>query len=76
MLFKKEIRVTRDFNELNRIRESLAKNGIATSVITNTPTNPGRYHGMPFIKSSAAYQYHIYVAKKDVEKAKQILYSF
>lgn len=75
MIFRQEIRVTRDLEELNRIRDILSKNGIDTSVVTNAPTNPGRHHGVPFIDPSAAYQYHINVAKKDEKKALEILHS-
>ncbi|MGF6376687.1 hypothetical protein M2140_001764 [Clostridiales Family XIII bacterium PM5-7] len=73
MLFKKEIRVTRNLGECNEIRNLLSKNGIKTSVTTNTITNPGRHHGVPFIDSSAAYQCCIFVDKRDEEKALSIV---
>lgn len=76
MFFKKEIRVTRDLSECNRIRNLLEAHDVMAYVITNTPTNPGRYHGAPFIDSSAAYQYHIYVKAKDVDMAKRVLCDF
>ena len=72
MLFKKEIRTTRNLEELNKIRDTLSQNGIETSVVTNAPTNPGRHHGVPCIDASAAYQYQIYVANKDEKKALQL----
>ncbi len=75
MLFKKEIRTTRNLEELNKIRDTLSQNGIETSVVTNAPTNPGRHHGVPCLDASAAYQYQIYVANKDEKKALEILYS-
>ena len=75
MFFKREIRVTRNLEELNKIRDILSKNGIETFVITNTHINPGRHHGIPFIDSSAAYQYQIFVAKKDEKKSLNILCS-
>ena len=31
--------------------------------------------GTPFINASAAYEYHLFVARKDEEKAKQVLRS-
>lgn len=75
MLFKREIRATRDLDELNQIRECLSQNGIQTFVVTNTHINPGRHHGNPFIDPDAAYQYQIFVAKKDEKKALDILYN-
>ena len=52
--FKREIRVTRNLNECNKIRELLLENNIQTYVITNTLTNPGRHHGIAFIQMDAA----------------------
>ena len=40
-----------------------------TYVITNTLTNPGRRHGIAFIQMDAAYEYQIFVKRKDWEKA-------
>ena len=60
--FKREIRVTRNLNECNKIRELLLENNIQTYVITNTLTNPGR-------QMDAAYEYQIFVKRKDWEKA-------
>ena len=34
---------------------------------------PGRYHGVPSINASAAYEYHVYVAGKDYDRAMRIL---
>ncbi len=75
MIFKREveIRVTRDLEELNKVRDILSKNGIRTSVITNTHINPGRHHGVPFIDPDAAYQYQIFAARKDEKRALEIL---
>lgn len=67
--FKREIRVTRNLNECNKIRELLLENNIQTYVITNTLTNPGRHHGIAFIQMDAAYEYQIFVKRKDLEKA-------
>ena len=67
--FKREIRVTRNIDECNKIRELLLENNIQTYVITNTLTNPGRHHGIAFIQMDAAYEYQIFVKRKDWEKA-------
>lgn len=72
-LLKREIRVTSDLNECNKIRELLLKNNIQTYVITDTPTNPGRHHGIAFIRADAAYVYQIFVKRKDFEKAKMLI---
>ena len=40
---------------------------------SNPMTNPGRSHGTPFIDASAAYEYHLFVAAKDKERAEQAL---
>lgn len=75
MLFKKEVRITRDLKECVRVREYLLQNGIRTYVISNpfNVTNPGRNHGVPFIDASAAYEYHIRVERKDAAEAKRLL---
>ncbi len=73
MFFKSEIRVTQDFSEYIKIRKILAESSIKTYVITNSLTNQKRYHGVPFINSSAMYQYHIYVSRKNLNLAEQIL---
>ena len=66
---KREIRVTRNIDECNKIRELLLENNIQTYVITNTLTNLGRHHGIAFIQMDAAYEYQIFVRRKDWEKA-------
>lgn len=73
MFFKREVRVTRDLSECNKIRKILAENDITSYAITNTPTNSSRYHGTPFINSSAMYQYHIYVSRENLNLSEQIL---
>lgn len=73
MFFKREVLVTRDLNKCNCIRDILSQNNIDHLVRTNTITNPGRHHGVPFIDMSAAYEYHIFVKRKDFFNAKTIL---
>lgn len=72
-VLKKEIRVTRNLDECNRIRALLSKYDIKTFVITNTITNPGRHHGNLFVNMSAAYEYHIFVNRKDGKRALEML---
>ena len=75
MIFKKEVYFTRDMGEYNRAKAALVDHGIEYTSKSNPMTNPGRYHGTPFINASAAYEYHLFVARKDEEKAKQALRS-
>lgn len=70
MLLKKEILITRDMVKCNRVKSELAKNGIDYITKTNSMTNPGRNHAAPFIKAECAYEYRIFVKRKDYEKAK------
>ena len=66
---KREIRVTRNIDECNKKREHILEKKNQTYVITNTLTNPGRHHGIAFIQMDAAYEYQIFVKRKDWEKA-------
>lgn len=67
---KREIRVTRNIDECNKIRELLLENNIQTYVITNTLTNPGRHHGIAFIQMDAAYEYPNICKTKRLGKSK------
>ena len=75
MIFRKEVYFTRDMGDYNRAKAALVDHGIEYTSKSNPMTNPGRSHGMPFIDASAAYEYHLFVARKDEEKAKQALRS-
>ena len=61
--------LTRDLNDFNRAKDVLAENNITYYEKTNTITNPGRHHSVPFINMSAAYQYYLYVKRKDYDFA-------
>ena len=75
MIFRKEVYLTRDMDEYNRAKDVLADQGIEYTSKSNPMTNPGRYHGTPFIEASAAYEYHLFVARKDEKRAERALYS-
>lgn len=75
MIFRKEVYFTRNMEDYNRAKAALVDHGIEYTSKSNPMTNPGRSHGMPFIDASAAYEYHLFVARKDEEKAKQALRS-
>lgn len=72
-ILKKEIRVTRNLDECNKIRALLSQYNIKSFIITNTITNPGRHHGIPFINMENAYEYHIFVIRKEEQKALEAL---
>ena len=66
---RREITVTRDMNEINRITGCLVSSNIEYTTRTNSMTNPGRSHGIPNIRSDAAYETRIYVHNNDYDKA-------
>ena len=65
--------ITWDLNEYQRTKGLLADHQIEYTTRSNPITNPGRYHGVPSISASAAYEYHVYVAGKDYDRAMRIL---
>jgi len=74
MFNRREIMVTRKSNVLNTICNKLINNNILYTTRTNSMTNPGRSHGIPNIRADFAYEYRIYVHRKDYERAKSIIY--
>ncbi len=63
---RKEILITRDLEALRKCTDDLSAKGIDYKVVTNSLGNPGRYHGIPGIKAESAYEYKVYVNKKDI----------
>lgn len=70
---RKEIKITRDLYYCNTICNALANRKIEYYIRTNSITNPGRSHGVPFISSDFAFEYRIYVKKRDFELALEII---
>jgi len=70
---RREISVTRDMMEMNRITGYLVSNNIEYSTRTNSMTNPGRGHGIPNIRADAAHETRIYVHKNDYDKARHAI---
>lgn len=68
-LNRRELFLTRDSKELFRVRGCLETNNIQYTIKTNNMTNPGRYHGIPNINSDYAYEYRVFVYKRDYEQA-------
>ena len=74
MLGKKEVFITRDLSRCDMVRKILSNAGIESFVRMNSMGNPDRYHGVPLVDSSVAYEYRIYVRKKDYDFAKSIMF--
>ena len=74
MLFKKEIFITYDLTEFNKILDTLACNNIKYSYSVNDNIlTTDRQRGLPFINSSTTYRYRIFVKNKDYDLAKHVL---
>ena len=73
MIFGREVYTTWDMQELARVRDRLADAGIRCWVRGESVLNAGRYHGVPMIRTEAAYPCRIYVRRKDAEKARHLL---
>lgn len=67
----REIRLIRELDELQQTRDILENHGIPYHVLTNTMTNPGRYHGVPNVNADSAYEYRVLVPKRYYPVAKQ-----
>ena len=70
---RKEVCLTRDLNKMNAVHNILSKHGIDYITRTNSITNLGRYHGTLSIKADYAYEYRIYIHKRDYEFVKDLL---
>ena len=74
MFFRREICVTRDMQQADRIRSLLLEHGIKSSVaVPSMIRGTHSYHGAPGINSSVMYEYHISVKSKDAEEALEVL---
>ena len=73
MLGKREVFITRELDKYNQVRAALSDAGIESFARTNSLGDPGRYRGAPMIDSSAAYEYRVFVRKKDYDTAKGLL---
>lgn len=73
MFFKKELFITRDMRYYAEATDKLSANGIKYYFRLNSPFHTGRYHGAPLIKSEVVYEYKVYVKRKDLDRAKEVL---
>lgn len=62
---RKEILVTSDLITLRKCTDELSAKGIEYKVVTNSLGSPDRYHSLPGIKAENAYEYKVYVNKKN-----------
>lgn len=70
---RREVRITRSSEEAAQAADKLRLNGIECRICTNSMTNPDRHHGAMGINSDYAYEYRLYVCKKDYLRAKELL---
>ena len=70
---RRELYLTRNQSDLTRVLGRLTANNVQYVTKTNTITNTGRSHGVPFINADYAYEYRVYVYKADYVKAKHII---
>lgn len=73
---RREIRLTRDLDEYFNIRRLLDENNIEFTVRIPGKINQDRYHGIPGINMKYMYEYHIYVNKKDFDRAQRVLQTY
>ena len=70
---RRELYLTRSQSDLTRVLGCLTANNLQYRTKTNTITNSGRSHGIPFINADHAYEYRVYVYKADWEKAQYVI---
>ena len=70
---RKEVAITRDLQMLTKVCGKLQNAGIAYRTTTNSMITAGRHHAIPNIRTDSAYQYRIYVHRKDYTKANRVL---
>lgn len=70
---RKELRITYSMRDKADIEEKLERSGIEYTVKSGNFMSSGRNRGIPGINADAAYEYRIYVYKKDAEKAEAAL---
>lgn len=62
---RKEILITRDLIALKKCTDGLEAKGIDYKVVTNSLGDPGRNRGIPGMSVENAYEYRVYVNKKN-----------
>lgn len=72
---RRQVCLTRSAEERLRVNALLNGRGIETRTICGNLGRAGRHHGMPGIDWEAAYEYYVYVHKKDYGRAMQALHA-
>ena len=62
---RKEILITRDLIALKKCTDGLEAKGIDYKVVTKSLGDPGRNRGIPGMSVENAYEYRVYVNKKN-----------
>lgn len=62
---RKEILITRDLIALKKCTDGLEAKEIDYKVVTNSLGDPGRNRGIPGMNVENAYEYRVYVNKKN-----------
>ena len=70
---RREVLITRDMAAMSQTADRLNAAGIGVQVRTGTLASAGRSHGIPGIRAESAYEYRIYVHRRDYERAKSLM---
>lgn len=73
LLNRRECLTTYDLTVLHRAKGQLDEVGICHRTRTNSIPDPGRGRGVPGIQAEAAYQYRLYVRRKDYYQSVHLL---
>ncbi len=71
---RREICLTRSAKEQLRVCSLLNGLGIETQTVSGNLSSAGRHHGAG-INMGVAFEYYVYVHKKDYDRARQALHS-
>ncbi len=70
---RREIRLTRSAKEQLRVCSLLNGLGIETQTVSGNLCSAGRHHSAG-VNMDAAFEYYVYVHKKDYDRARQALH--
>ena len=70
---RRQIAVTWDGAQAATIRAKLQRAGIRHTVRSGRGLTAGRQHGAPNIRADYAYEYRIYVHRRDADRAGRLL---
>lgn len=76
MIGWREVWLTRSMEEMQRVCDTLEQHGMEYRVHSRDGGevfNSGRYRGAPGIRTDCAYEYRVYVPRRDAEQASHLL---